>query len=406
MIIKNRNYLLIFGLLFSFNGFSCEDSNKPAVVRDEKFNAEIKEVTLENLKCNDRYEGNYFKIVKGKTEEVVTFNDPEDLQLRAATTYYHLSLARKFFVEKIKSKYVEKLPQLTIRLDITNVFNEIGHFGNDHLDPQYNNALSIPNGAGYSPAAIKAWNPEIWFRPSKEINIKDLSLGNGADPSVKSMLRRFRNQTHMTNLKDFFISVIAAGTSINGTNVVNNMMRFAESSVIIEVLYQTTDIAVEFFSRKIYRLDTAMIPEIIYHEFSHIALSDRLELTHSTPVNEGMADYFAGKIANSKKLATHINDYNLFNGKEVHNKQLYNLAFERGEYANTDYVFGLLWNIGATVGSDIETSFVNSMVSKLTTDANIRNDLIKASLDTCSEYCKSPLNDRIKLYKLYNKKGL
>ena len=57
----------------------------------------------------------------------------------------------------------------------------------------------------------------------------------------------------------------------------------------------------------------------------------------------GASDFFAGKIANSKKLALKIKDYNLFNGKKVRKKQQYNIAFERGDYANADFVFGLLW---------------------------------------------------------------
>ena len=41
------------------------------------------------------------------------------------------------------------MPKVTIRLELTNVFNELGHFANDNLDPQYNNALSIPAGNGF-----------------------------------------------------------------------------------------------------------------------------------------------------------------------------------------------------------------------------------------------------------------
>jgi hypothetical protein len=405
--MKIKKFALFITLLLVQNMSFAFTAIKPALVRDEKFNAVIKNVELANLTSEDSYVGENFRILKGKTDEVVRFDDSEELQLKAATTYYHLTKARNFFVLNLKSEYVKSLPIINIRLDITNVFNEVGHFGNDKLDPQYNNALSIPKGPGYAPANIPGWDLEIWFRPSKEIHIRDLDLNSGIGPTVKSSLNAFRNQTHMTNFKDFFISILSAGvTNINSTSIVNNMMRFGQSSVVIEFLYQTTDIAAEFFQRKIYRLDTAMVPEIIYHEFSHIALSDRLELTHSTPVNEGMADYFAGKISGSKELATHINDYNLFSGKKVQNKQLYNLAFERGEFANTDFVFGLLWNLGNTVGPDIEANFVNEMAKRLTTDANIRDDLIKASIDTCTMFCKSPLNDRIKLYKFYNQKGL
>ena len=404
--MKNLKYILIFILLLG-SVAQAEIIKKRAVVRDQHFHAEIDEVILDDLVGNDSYEGKYFKIVKGKTNEVVRFDDSEDLQLKAATTYYHLTKARNFFVQNLKLEYVKNLPVIVIRLDITNVFNEVGHFANDNLNPQYNNALSVPRGKGYAPAKVESWNEEIWFRPSKEVHIKDLDLNDGMAPTVKGALSEFRNQTHMTNFKDFFVALIGIGLgNLNSQSIIDNMMRFGESSVVLEFLYQTTDIAAEFFSRKIYRLDSALVPEIIYHEFSHVALSESLELSHSTPVNEGMADYFAGKIANSKQLATHINDYNLFSGKKVQKKQLYHLAFERGEYANSDFVFGLLWNLGATVGNDIESNFMYEMSKKLSTNSDIRNDLIKASLDTCNTKCKTPFTDKIKLYQFYNKKGL
>jgi hypothetical protein len=208
----------------------------------------------------------------------------------------------------------------------------------------------------------------------------------------------------MTNLEMFMLTVLRGGLS-NGAGL-SSVMRLAGSSLMLEAIYQSSDIAAEFFTRRIYRLDAALVPEIIYHEFSHIALSEHLELSHSTPVNEGLADYFAGKISNSKKLATKIKDYNLFNGKEVRKKQQYQLGFERGEYANADFVFGLLWNVGQTVGSDIEAQFVFDMTKNLTTNVSIRDDLINATLDSCRVSCKSPLNDRIRLYKLYNSKNL
>ena len=203
-----------------------------------------------------------------------------------------------------------------------------------------------------------------------------------------------------------FITALLRGTTTSSGTPVESVIRLVGSSIMVEAIYQSSDLAAEFFTRKIYRLDSALVPEIIYHEFSHVALSEHLELSHSTPINEGLADYFAGKIANSKKLAMKIKDYNLFNGKQVKKKQQYRMEFERGEYANADFVFGLLWNVGSTVGTDIETSFIYRMTSSLTTNVSIRDELVNATLETCKEVCKSPLSDRIKLYKLYNSKNL
>lgn len=397
-----KMYLIIASILWA--SASHAQVAKRAVVRDGQFNAVIQEVVLPDLISDHSYEGKFFKIVQGKNDEAVRFDDSEDLQLKAATTYYHLNKARKFFAEVINSSYVQNLPQITIRLDLTNVFNELGHFANDNLDPQYNNALSVPGGRGYAPKNIEPWGTEIWFRPSKEINIKDFRGVADYGGSVKNSLASFRRQTHIANLQQFIITMY--GSSVGGNIPVGSVMRLVGTSLVLEVLFQTSDVAAEFFSRKIYRLDSALVPEIIYHEFSHVALSDHLELTHSTPVNEGLADYFAGKIADSKKLATKIKDYNLFSGKQVNNKQQYRLAFERGDFANADFVFGLLWNIGETVGTDIENKFVYGMTANLSTNMSIKEDLINATLETCKQACKSPFNDRLRLYKLYNSKNL
>lgn len=397
----NRNKHLTIAFLLLFSSTAWSGIKKRAVVRDEHFNAVIDEVELSDLLNKEAYEGKYFKIVKAKNNEAISFSDTEDLQLKAATTYYHLSKARKYFVDVVKSEYVSQLEQITIRVDLSNVFNEIGHFAHDNLNPQFNNALAVPAGVGYPARNVAPWGPEIWFRPVKEINIKDYpELAD--NPGLKNSLTTFRNRAHMDNLGNFMAQLLASA----GHTSPESVMRMAGSSLLIEAIYQSSDIAAEFFTQKIYRLDAALVPEIIYHEFSHIALSNKLELSHSTPVNEGLADFFAGKIANSKKLATKIKDYNLYSGKEVRRKQQYQLAFERGELANTDFVFGLLWNVGATVGPTVEADFVHTMAYLLTTNSNIRDDMVNASLEACSKKCINPFTDKIKLYKLYHKKNL
>ena len=56
------------------------------------------------------------------------------------------------------------------------------------------------------------------------------------------------------------------------------------------------------FTRKWYKFDSALVPEIIYHEFAHLALSDNLELSHSTPVIEGMAIILRLKLVETRSL--------------------------------------------------------------------------------------------------------
>ncbi len=391
-------------ILFTAFSIQAHEAKKRAVIRDANFEAKIADVVLTDLISDESFEGKYFKIVDGKSNQAINFADSEDLQLKAATVYYHLTKARNFFVQKVKSSYVQEFAPITIRLNLTNVFNELGHFANDKLEPQYNNALSIPAGIGYEPRHIKPWGMEIWFRPSKEININDFKTGveiNG----IKSALTPFRNQVHMTSLQNF-LSLLIQSKTITSSVDPSSLIRMAGTSLLIEMIFQTSDFTADFFSRKIYKLDSAFVPEIIYHEFSHLALSNHLELTHSSPVNEGLADFFAGKIAQSKKLATNIKEYNLFDGKLVRKKQQYRLEFERGDFANADFVFGLLWNVGIKVGGEIENQFIYQMTQNLTTSSSIKDGLINSALKTCKTLCKNPSNDRLGLYKLFNSKNL
>ncbi|MDO9184349.1 MAG: hypothetical protein Q7U04_18180 [Bacteriovorax sp.] len=398
-----RAIFIFFTVFFQITNVFSREVKKRLVLRDENFRGVIQEKILPDLISNDSYNGKYFKIVYGKSNNAISFDETEDIQLKAATTYYHLNKARNFFVNIVHSQYVQNLPQIVVRIDLINVFNEVGHFANDNLDPQFNNALTVPEGAGYPSKEIGPWGIEVWFRPAKEINIKDFPGSFESLGGIKASLISFRNQTHMSNFQSFINSLLLGGTASSISS--NGPIRLVGSSIMVEAIYQSSDFVASFFGRKIYRLDAALVPEIIYHEFSHVALSEHLELSHSTPVNEGLADYFAGKISNSKKLAMKIKDYNLFNGKEVKKKQQYQMAFERGEYANTDFVFGLLWNIGETIGIDIENDFIYHLASRLSTNVSIRDDLIQATLDTCKLDCKNPLNDRLKLYKLYSSKN-
>ena len=57
------------------------------------------------------------------------------------------------------------------------------------------------------------------------------------------------------------------------------------------------------------KLDSAMVPEIIYHEFTHVAMSDYIPLTGSFAVSEGIANYFASVISGNTEIAGKLGEY-------------------------------------------------------------------------------------------------
>jgi hypothetical protein len=119
-----------------------------------------------------------------------------------------------------------------------------------------------------------------------------------------------------------------------------------------------------------------------------------------------MADFFAGQISGSPKLAKHIKKYNTFNGKNAKRKQDYMIKFEMGEYANTDFVFGLLWEVKNILGQDKGEAFMYELRNKISTNSTIRGELVEGLIKTCEEVCKDPFNDKITILKALNSRGI
>lgn len=149
----------------------------------------------------------------------------------------------------------------------------------------------------------------------------------------------FRKQIHMQSLQRFLAEAIIATTRDGFAITTDSVIRTVGASVIMEAGYHFIDPLTRLFTRKWYWLDTALVPEVIYHEYAHAALSDYLVLSHSTAIIEGMADFFAGQIAHSPELAKNIKKYNTYNGKNALKKKDYMIQFESTDYANTDFVF-------------------------------------------------------------------
>jgi hypothetical protein len=411
---KFMKKLAILMILFSNLAFAQDyaDVTSRVVVRDHRFRAKVQEMVLPYLTSSEKVEGEFFKVVKGKSREAIRFDDADrDLVLRASTTYYHLNKARDYFVHELKASYVENLPQLVVRVELTNQFNELGHFANDNLTPQYNNALTIPAGKGMPGRGIEPWEMEIWFRPQKKVHINTLKIKGGAMGDWGTVLSAFRKQMHMSSLQRFVAQLAQAQLNPDTPMAQNfysweSLVRVAGTSLLLEAVYQFSDPITRAVSRKWFWLDSALVPEIIYHEFAHVALSDHLVLSHSTAVIEGMADFFAGQIADSPNLATRIKKYNTFNGKKANRKQSYMVQFETTDYANSDFVFGMLWDLNSIIGQEPAPSFVYALREKINTNSTIKNQFIEGILETCEEKCELPFVDKLKILQRYNSRGI
>lgn len=402
---------LIWGILFFSSIVVKADEFRVIERRDNSTKTYYKKVILQDLLSSTHFEGKYFKIVHKKSNQPIAFDEPDqELILRAANTYYHLTKAKDFWLRQLQVYTPETFPQLTIRLDITNTFSELGHYSHDNYNPQYNNALSIPEGETPDWVPVEKydkWGKEIWFRPMKVISTQDLTDQFGPNPvylALQQMHAPFINYTvnqfNQTLINHLFYS------SQMTSSLRSDFKRFIGTIALSYFIVDSSKKMDPLFMEKWFYLDTSMVPEVIYHEYAHLILSDHLEMSHSTPVIEGYADYFAAIMSEKKKVYAKVAGHSNINPKDPHNDRFYNHMDEHNSNATSDFVLSVLWDVRETLGSEIGDKVIFESRKKMNTKtATIHHHMLKAILETCSEICPSPRRDKLKLYQAFTKRG-
>jgi hypothetical protein len=82
------------------------------------------------------------------------------------------------------------------------------------------------------------------------------------------------------------------------------------------------------------------------------------------------------------------------------------VQFETSDYANSDFVFGMLWDLKKVVGDELAPDFVYNLREKINTNSTIRNQFIEGIIDTCNERCVNPFVDKLKILQKYNSRGI
>lgn len=407
MNVKNliTTFISFFTLLnFSFANEKCK--NEFEVLKREKGSRyKFEKVMLENLNCNGTFEGKYFKIVESTSDLAISINADDELMRKAATTYHYLTSARNFWIEKVNSDYVKNLPQLTIRINMSRRFSKVRHF--TKIDSEINNAWTIP--AGETPKFVpkskkRKWGNEIWFSPKKTIDVTELIDNLGYNP-VTSSLKLVEEpivdmaQTNMVfDTMDLLIYPEYADQTLEQI-VMTNLVTIG---TIKGVVYMSTFLDRLFVEDEFY-IDTALVPEIIFHEFNHIALSDQLNPTHSSAVIEGMADYFVASAFDKTNLYSRMDEILLSRSKNADNKKLYRPEYELPQYAREDFTLGVLWKVkekiievnhkrmkqGRSELINPDTLIYASRV-EINQHSQIGKGLTQALVNTCKRLCKNP----------------
>jgi hypothetical protein len=365
---------------------------------------------MADLESSNSFDGKYFKVVLGKNKEAITFEEKDQELLRkAATVYYHMNEARNFWVTSMESEVAAQLPKITVRLEVKNQYDDLGHFAHDNRSPQFNNALSVPEGE--TPEWVPAdkqdkWGKEIWFRPMKSIPTKDLGW-LGPNPLTVSLLALERplidytaGQFNVRIMEQIFYP------SYVSRPISHDLIQYAGTFALMKIFIAGSKHADPLFVDKYFYLDTAMVPEIAYHEYSHIVLSDHLEMSHSTPVNEGIADYFAAVQSKHRKIYAKVSGHSNAASKDTQEKKKYSHWDESDRLATSDFTLSVLWDVREALGEEVGDKVVYHARTYLKTSSSTVSDgLLRAILQACEDKCTSPRRDKLKLYEVFAWKG-
>lgn len=393
---------------------------KKVLIRGKKDQYALVNKKLKDLYCSKKFEGKYFKIVKGTSDEAISFNEDEKLTLKAANVYYHLTLARDFWINTIKSDYVKQLKQITIRLEITNSYSELRHFKNEKLEENFNNAWTIPAGNTPHFAPVqKSWDQEVWFSPIKKLATRDTIESSGKNPiheglvAIKEPIVDFNKNSLLFDSLGF----IAYPNQYQSSYLASAITNVGVIAVVYG-LVETSKHIDKWFIDKYYFIDTAMVPDIIYHEYSHIALSDTMKPVHSVPVIEGMADYFASLIANRDKMYSKIKGISNNKVRNRKSRKFYHPYLEEDWNSESDFTLSVLWKVRNSIAAENKkrtelgrnelidpSKLIHHAHLHMNEEADIINDLPKALIDTCKEYCENVRLGTSAIYQSFEKKG-
>ena len=388
--------------------FLCISTNANAIISFQVYDYDSdgefiqKETFLDDLISKVSFDGKYFKIVKSKNENPILFKDKE-YTLKAAHIYYHLTRARNYYkkLDNINRSQLNK--KIIIRLDIKNAFDSYAHFAHDDFSEEYNTAITIPKSDDSRIPHVSSWEEEIWFRPLKEIAIK----GNIATIATLMNTRSIK--------RDLQLVVLQNGVSRLLDNILSNQLfnRFSQNSsflgialgiAAIELLPKVLVIAGNRFKQKYY-LDTGMIPEIIYHEYSHFVLSDSVPLT-STPVIEGIANYFAGKIGGKALWGNHPRRFSTDTGRNGLANELYSFRTENNLFSTGDFVYKMLWGLQNIFGEKKADMLIYESRDGINQRANIKFDLVNNLFKSLTSIGLDDNNHNFVLHKYLQTLGL
>jgi hypothetical protein len=376
-----KQILSIILLVSSLSAFAFEAEFEVQARKGKKLKTEV--ATLIHLKEVNKdedkaFEGDFFKIVHNTDNDAIKFNNKNQLlKFRAATVYHHMTIARNYF-SKLGLEYSNKDKKITVRVDVDKEYSNTVHFA---YREDYNGAKTISASNEFSNTSkVKelyggdgTWGNETWFFKAKEVKRSNplQSAANYVDS------RDFKNlllgQLLYQDVLAISSQLVAEQGQFDGLTAKYHLYSMLFSIGLTEIIPKALKLFSRFVKQKHY-LDTALIPEIIYHEYAHIALGDIFGFKSSRPLNEGYPNYFAHKISGLDILGAKAGKLSKGDmGKTSKSKSKYNFSIpESMAAAHGSFTFSLLKQTDDLLGIDGEKILVE-VVSQMNNKTAIRS---------------------------------
>ena len=348
-------------------------------VRDEDRDIVSENVLLKELDDQNKLSGKFFTVVDSNTNNPLLINVEDEISrsLRGTTAYYHLTKAKDYF----ESIGVVQSEPLLVRIGVRNKFHKSVHMMDISHGEVFNNAHTINSGLALKSRYknVEAWGKEIWFRSPKEIEISD-TFKTQYKEAVRSILPNSRPLS-----KDFiFSNAVNSLISSNPSEYLKGSTKGVLQNYATNMLLRFIIPEVSLFMLPGYKLlDTALIPEIIYHEYTHFVFSDKIPTVENTPILEGISDYFGTKISGSSRVVDNLDDYgSLVKVRDSRSRILYEPRYDSGKKedlgSGAGFVLAVLTSLEDFISSEeVDPDFFAKAIYNIRNHVNVNSKIQK-----------------------------
>lgn len=373
----------------------------------------LQQVELEDLVSETDFTGKYFTIFKGSSKEPVRFDEEAELVKRASHVYYHLTKARNYFnlLKTVPGYKHEK--SISIRIEQTKRYDEYFHFNMDDNEADEKGllvgALTIPADK-HGVDEDHSWGDEIWFYKKTEFKVpsKMSKISAGlSGPMLKNTLRKSLIQSEFNTWLGETGQILRLKGLPHGKVMAYNTISHISSMLLPLGILEAVPLLLSLGKnhKKELFMDTAYIPEIIYHEYSHFALKNVFDLNKNSALSEAYPNYFAYKISGETKIGK-AKEFTNVSPRNAKSGTVYGLREEQSAYATYgSFTFSMLYQAEKTLGSEGPMILLNSL-NYIDSHSDLRRDLPAALMNSVDELSQEKDVQKVKLMKALRDKGL